>query len=210
MRRTRFMSMLFLVLALGFFGVKDFRWAFGGVPAADRLVNPTNAQLRAMAERAAAGGDANAAVFATLLTADRTCPQIVEATERLVQKDPSLTWVYYSNAEQCRNDWSKPGVAEHVREWADKLEAYDPQNAVPALLAAEVIREQSSAWPKAGSGASTSPPYLQGLEAQGAWRQAMAKAYAAPRYDTYAVRRFELDRQLLWSHGWASPIVSTI
>jgi hypothetical protein len=206
MRRTRFMSMMFLVLSLAFFCVKDFRWAFGDVPLASRFTYMSGNQVRALARQAAAEGDSKALVFAALDAPGANCEDIIRTTDNTVAQDASLTWIYYQNAEVCRDEWTKPAIGNRVKEWIAKLEAYDHDNAVPALLQAEFVRVTSPNWPQVGKEGIASPDYLTSLAAQQEWRQAMARAYAAPRYDNYALRRFELERQVMWAHGWATPI----
>src|SRR2546426_11928122 len=49
----------------------------------------------------------------------------------------------------------------------------------------------------------------EALEQETAWRAAMAKAFAAPRYDSYAARRFDLERAWLRSHHLARDRKST-
>jgi hypothetical protein len=206
MRRTRFMSMMFLVLSLAFFCVKDFRWAFGDVPLASRFTTLSSDQVRALARQAAAEGDSKALVVAALDAPGATCEDILRTTDNLVAQDAGLTWIYFSNAEVCRDEWTKPAIGNRVREWISKLEAYDHDNAVPALLHAEFVRATSPNWPKVGKEGIASPEYLMGLAAQQDWREAMARAYAAPHFDSYEVRRFELERQVMWAHGWATPV----
>jgi hypothetical protein len=77
----------------------------------------------------------------------------------------------------------------------ERLEAWDPDNAVPYLLEAEESRGPNfPAWFA-----------LDRLAKETAWCQAMAKAFRAPRFDPYEKRWFELNRTWLREHGLARP-----
>jgi hypothetical protein len=76
MRRTRYMSWLFLALSVGFFFMQDFRWALS-MPMMQYRINGNDVELsptemigadkiRALAERARADGDADGLAFAAL------------------------------------------------------------------------------------------------------------------------------------------------
>jgi len=72
-----------------------------------------------------------------------------------------------------------------------KVEKWDPDNAVPYLYDAQVIQNQKHI------DFVPSPGTFDRLEKEADWRQAMQKAFTAPKYDGYTKRRFELERTWL-------------
>ncbi|MFQ5816607.1 MAG: hypothetical protein ACE5H2_01450 [Terriglobia bacterium] len=210
MRRTRFVNMLFLVLSLVFFFVQDFRWALQ-VPLLDpdlkyveRFGRLTPARVHALGQAAQERGDAQALAFVALHLPTENRDEIFRFTQQAVARDATLTWLYYHTAMRYREDWNEAAVAERVQEWIARLEAFAPDNAIPRLLGAEFIRARATNWPDARG---PLPSYLEGLAGQEEWRAAMAGAFRQPRYETYAVRRFELERQILRQQGWVRPAV---
>ncbi len=196
--------MLF-TLALAFFFVQDFRWALqmpyleaksdwesGGIP---------QDQLQALAERAKPNRDAQSLAFAALHVAG---DQDAALADQAVAMDPSLTWIYYGMARRhLAADRKQPAFAPTLRQWTAKLQAFDPQNAVPYLLEAELLRDQAKKFPDLYS--PFTPEKGEAIRDQADWLAAMEKAYSAPRYDSYVVRRFDLERKVLLANGWARP-----
>ena len=207
MRRTRFMSMVFLALSLAFFCVQEFRWALEFLVVEYRLQKLSSfgtpiapEKLRALAQQAQQSGDAQALAFVALNLPSDDREESFRLAEQAVARDPKLTWIYYQLAKKHSGDWTNPDVAKRMREWAAKLEAFDPDNAVPSLLRAELLREKS--WP------SIHPKDPKSLEfplQHPDWVAAMDRAFDQPRYDTYEVRLFELERRVLTQQGWATP-----
>lgn len=212
MRRTRFMSLFFLALSLAFFCVEDFRWALGYMKlelTINRIAQyggplPPE-EVRTFAQQAQQKGDAEALAFAALYTPDRE--ESFRLAEQAVAKDPKLSWVYYHVAKKNLHSWEapEPAVAKRFQDWIQKLEAFDPDNAVPSILRAELIRAESEA--------STKWPYIIPTDQKSLefplqhpdWLAAMDRAFDRPRYDSYSVRRFELERRLWARQGWARP-----
>jgi len=196
MRRTRFMSLLFLVWAIAFFFIPDFRqsfraplisaadqlWFFVGGPLPDKMLEQT-------AKLAEQGRDGRTLAFVALRYPIGA--EGARLADEAVALDPQYTWIYYSLIHPYREK-ANP-VSD---QWSAKLQAWDPDNAIPCLVAAEGIRHQkSSKWP---------PPHrLEALTNETEWQQAMQKAFAAPRYDSYAIRRFNLERSWLVEHRLA-------
>ena len=210
MRRTRFMSLMFLALALAFFCVREFRWGLG-LPlmerrfVSDQLIDIAPAKLRALAARSPDDPQALAFVALHLVYAD---PQAAyDLAGQAVSRDPSLTWIYYDLALSVRGAsaerrWLNPQVAQRVQASLPKLEAWDPENAVPFLLEAEFLRAtaKDQPWPLISPSSHLDFP-LQHPE----WTAAMERAFQRSRYDAYHIRRFELERKLLTQQGWATP-----
>lgn len=191
MRKTRFMSLFFLVLGLAFFFVSEFRQALQ-VPAVRRQLEMGVFKVgpAALVRDAEQEGDARTLAFVALNSPDQE--ERARLAGQAVSLDPSLTWIYYWLA--TRNP--RPAQA---REWTDQLQAWDPENAIPYLLEAELLREErKDDWPGWGE--------LDAWAEETEWRQAMEKAFAAPRYDSYINRWFELQRSLLREQEWDDPL----
>jgi len=218
MRRTRFMTLFFLALSAAFFFVQDFRWGLcsqsllllegGEGSPARRLAEMclvSQDDLSALGQTAEQTGDAASLAFAALHPGPAGEEAQRRWADRAVAQDPQFTWVYFHlvNSKVGRAD--EPGVAVRLAPLVDKLLAWDPENAAPWLQRAELLRYASRDWPKRSAVTGPDSPYLQALEQRTEWRAAMERAYAAPRYDTYIQKRFELERAVLREKGMASP-----
>lgn len=206
MRRTRFMSLLFLVGAIAFFFVPDFRQSFRdpliSISAANQLWYVKDYPGRVLKETLGVGGplpdkmleqsaklaeqgrDGRTLAFVALRYPDGK--ERARLTDEAVALDPQYTWIYYS--------LGYPYGGFHER--YAKLQAWDPDNAIPYLAAAEAVYYTIHAF-------IVAPNDLEALADQAEWRQAMQKAFAAPRYDSYAMRRFNLERSWLIEHRLA-------
>ncbi len=203
MRSSRFISLIFLMLALAFFCVPLFRQALLaplGLANSDRIRTP---DLRDLGREAAEGNDAQTLAFVALHLPNQYGPEIRKAAERAVTREPSLTWIYHHLAIRYAPEWDRPEVAEEVRTWASRLVTWDPENAAPYLLQSELIRRQrGSSWLQ---GQATDSTFLDRLMRETEWRTTMKTAFSRARYDLYAVSRFELERQVLRQQGWDNP-----
>lgn len=187
MRRTRFMSLVFLMLALAFFLVPSFRvWPWmvteEGVPAK---------KLESFARVAEQQRDARTLAFVALHLPPRG--EATRLADQAVALDPQLTWIYFSFVHE--GAYQSDPAADR---WVARLQAWDPDNALPYLLAAErIVRKRGNQWP---------PPFrVEALEKETEWRQVMEKAFAAPKYDSYTRPRFDLERAWLPDHHLAQP-----
>lgn len=209
MRRTRFISLLFLMLSLAFFFEPEFREALlaplVGVAGAGEETQGriSDAKLLDLSRHAQEGGDAHSMAFVALhlpLSEDATIRRLADLA---VSRDPSLTWIYLHLAYQYRPQWGARDLADQMRSWDTRLAAWDPGNATSDLLQADLIRYGHAA---AGSNSGKlKAGLLAGLADQPAWREAMQSAFAKPRYDFYSVPRFELERQVLRQQHWDYP-----
>lgn len=209
MRRTRFMSLCFLVLSLAFFGVREFRWALeapvlGAASGWWTQRGPLSPErLLAFAREAEARGDAAGLAFVALHLPGDRLETAAQLAEKAVALDTRLTWLYGMVALAHRPLWRRPELAGRLPDWIRKLQAADSDNALPWLLEAELERERrGDAWPERTGALG---PFLDALARETGWRQAMAAALQKPRYESYARPRFELERTILRAHGWATP-----
>ncbi len=198
MRQTRFMTLLFMLWSLAFFFVPDFRQGLQmGILAAEdwKWLFRAGTLGPSVLEPSATFGeqqrDAKTLAFVALHSSNEK--DSFRLAAQAVAIDPQLTWIYYSLVGRNRRN-------PEAEQWIARLEAWDPQNALPYFLEAEQIRERrGGSWPP--------PQKLDDLAKETAWRKVMEKAYAAPHYDSYVARRFELERVWLRRHGLGRPAV---
>ena len=111
----------------------------------------------------------------------------VRLAERAVQLDPTLTWTYGVIAAQ---DSAIPEVGR----WVSELEKYEPQNALPYLIAAEKV-DLDRVFRHTTSGILLDP----------SWQSAMASAFKSPKLDTYADRLAVLEGRVMLRYGVDDP-----
>ena len=204
MCKTRFMSVLFLVLSAAFFFVPQFRQAFA-LPmmimalessSGSKYALFSNSQLQQWARDGEAQRDARALAFVALRLPDAA--ERARLADMAVSIDPKLSWVYISLISIANNRKSPETLA-----WAKKLQQFDPENALGYLQEAENLRENNALLVK--SSAPGLPNWEEWLKLA-EWRAAMEKAFAAPHYDGYALRRFDLERTFMRERGVATPV----
>ncbi|HKV49374.1 MAG TPA: hypothetical protein VJN69_14870 [Candidatus Acidoferrales bacterium] len=127
--------------------------------------------------------DAEELAFAALH--GRSGHSTTEQAEEAVRIDPQLTWIYAVLA-----NWHRP--EPNIDEWISMLHKFDPQNAVPYLIQAEVVETNDIFVRKL--------PY-RGYLTDPAWLNAMASAFASPKIDTYGDRVKNLDREVAQRYG---------
>ncbi len=206
MRKTRFMSMLFLVWSIAFFFVPDFRQGLQGQFLAlnssgewkwlQRAGTIPASELAKIAHDAEQRRDARALAFVALHAP--TVQDGVRWADEAVAIDPSLTWVYVSLILPALDAKQNP---PDVHSMIARLEKWDPGNAVPYLFEGVVTeRAKNIAF-------TPMPAVLNSVANDTEWCQAMQKGYAAPRYDSYMVRRFELERTWLRQNHLDKPAI---
>ena len=136
-----------------------------------------------IAQRARQNHDAEGLAFAALH--GRSDRSTTEQADEAVRMDPQLTWIYAVLA-----NWHRPQPA--INEWISKLEAFDPQNAAPHLIQAEVIEANDIFVDKFT---------FRGYLTDPRWLNAMAAAFASPKFDTYGDRVKDLDRNVARRYG---------
>jgi len=210
MRKTRFMSMLFLVWSIAFFFVPEFRQGLqvpilalpqpseegGWLVKAGTIPAKTIAQAAGRAEQQR---DARTLAFAAL-----HAPRVQEGlrwADQAIAIDPSLTWVSLSLIQPALDAKQSP---LDVQGMVKRLEKWDQDNAVPYLF--EAVEIASRTWPKDQFSTSTREGRDK-LAKETEWCQAMQRAFTAPRYDTYTVRRFDLERTWLRQNHLDRPAI---
>jgi tetratricopeptide (TPR) repeat protein len=207
MRKTRFMSLLFVVWSIAFFFVPEFRqglqvtffaWNLQGLPY-DWLVRAGTIPSDKLGEAGrAAEQQRDARTLAFVALHSGSVQERLQYADQAVAIDPSLTWVYLSLFHPALEEKQNPPDAQAL---VARLEKWDPDNAVPYFFEAEEVVKRK------GIEISPLPGALDTLAKETEWCQAMQKGYAAPRYDTYAMRRFELERTWLRQNHLDKPAI---
>ena len=172
MRRTRFMSLLFLVLSVAFLCVPEFRQALQApaftlgrwqwLERAGRISQPTLEDLERMAEQQR---DAQTLAFVAMSQEDTR--ERARLADRAVALDPKFTWVYWDpGLSQKGRD---PKVEEQKMA---RLKTWDPDNAIPYLFEGERIFEMRGLPQQPGD---LLPQNRQKLLEETSWRQVMAE-----------------------------------
>ncbi len=206
MRKTRYMSLLFLVLSFCFFLVPEFQQGLGPNVRMWFYSNPDEwltdiatippARLQEIARQAEEEKDAQSLAFVAVSTENREEGR--RLADAAVEIDRELTWIYALLLDKHHQDGMPP-------EWIEKLRAWDPDNAYSYLHDAEHIWEKEDLQ-RFGSGGEGLDALAQATE----WREAMRKAFAAPRYDSYMTQHFELERTALQQHELAHTAVMLV
>ncbi len=205
MRQTRFMSRVFLALSIAFFFVPDFRQGLEvpiliheEMPSGwlDRAGKLPPQMLEDAARTAEQQRDGRTLAFVAM-RAPNGGQEGLRLADRAVALDPQLAWVYpkiyYNVAPRDRG-------TDELKQMIRRLETWDPDNSFPYLLeGGDMVDQRRGHFPGAQE--------YDKLASETRWREVMAKAFAAPRYDSYALRRFDLDRAWLRQHGFDKPAV---
>ncbi|MBI4165932.1 MAG: hypothetical protein HY508_09395 [Acidobacteria bacterium] len=126
--------------------------------------------------------------------------------DRAVTNDPSLTWMHYFIVIRYMDDCEKEPTRSLLLARVEKLQAWDPSNAAPHALRAAIIGyKRGEGWAAAGTDRSKIEVFLS---RQLEWQKDMESAFAQPRYDSYTVRRFLLQRKILRKQGWDHPVIA--
>ena len=202
-RTPRFITALLLLAGITFLVTRDSREAMkAGIQAwgssgwgwedAEILANLRNQSLR----------HRDPQVLALLAVVSNDNNEKVRAAGEAVQADASLTWIYSKirlNEEPCcmLHPLIEPGVAA--------LQKWDPDNAVPRLLAAEMIHERAEkAWVESSRKPGSLDPD-EVVEQDPKWLAMMDVAFKEPKYDGYAAKTFNLYRAVADRYGIREP-----
>jgi hypothetical protein len=139
--------------------------------------------LDKLAARAEKENDPGTLAFAALSTIDRE--RGTAWTERAVALDPQFIWVYGAR-------YHGPKIDPPREEWLARLKAADPDNAVPDLLEADALAQPRLAALFEHRSKNERPREVLASDAK--WMALMERASAAPRYDSYYQRHYQLAR----------------
>jgi len=142
--------------------------------------------LQSILKKAEKDRDADALAF----VADQH-PEGTEAArlaDEAVRLDASLTWIYGIVAVR--------GSSFQLHRWVPSLEKFDPQNALPHLIAAQKIEIEQVLHGNVPQRREDEPP---------AWQNAMAAAFQSAKLDTYSSQRKALHRRVLNRYHVSDP-----
>lgn len=135
--------------------------------------------------------------FASLLYTQKD--KRLALADSAIQADPSLTWIDYQNAFLPANNTFEQRPLSEIR--MGRLLATDPQNGALQLLRAESIADPYLN--------AASPADRAGWKSRAAqdprWLAAMQAAFAAPRFDNYDSRLFDLSRTVIARYSVNDP-----
>jgi hypothetical protein len=151
--------------------------------------------LQKLAKQAQKTNDARILAFTALSI--RNEEQRIALADRAVALDPQLVWIYV--AQGRLRDEPAP------TNWLAKVEAADPDNAVPYLMAADAVARSSANGNDQHS--MTAREMSDSLPGNPQWLALMDKAFHAPRYDSYYSLHRELNREA-WRRNPELPFTS--
>ena len=129
----------------------------------------------------------------SLLSQDNN--QRLALSDEAIRKDSSLTWLDYEQSFLPANDFAPE--AHLSKERLDRLQKWDPNNAVPRMLTAEIIAKPPRVEPLdmlIPSRNKTSREKTLADNPQ--WASAMHAVFAAPKFDDYVPQLVELVRNV--------------
>lgn len=191
------LSPLLLALSLCFFLAPQFRQALQATTSMWIAGSPepglTQHTFRELREKAQREHDAETLAFLAFHARDRK--DALHLAEDAVGIDPGLTWAFgvIPDYEPVRNP----------AQWAERLERWDPDNAVPYLLHADSLELSAQVAGKNGQMAALA----ELRAADSPFRKLMQRAFSAPRYDSYLPRHLELERNVMRKHELEQPLL---
>jgi len=148
-------------------------------------------QLEALKRQAIQKRDGEAFAFVAVHTPDKS--ESVQLAEEAVRLNPGLTWVYGVVAVR----WS---FFPQVERWTSALQTFDPENALPHLIAAERIDIEQEHRKTSRNARDESAE----------WKNAMAAAFQSPKLETYSKQLEDLNRTVLLRYQINDPfLIST-
>ena len=128
----------------------------------------------------------------------------IRLSEEAIEKDSSLTWLDYQQALLPSHD---PRHRHYLgMDRLERLQRWDPDNAVPHLLMAEVISEPLRS--EALRGQINNVPkngWQKKITQDMRWLAEMERAFSAPKYDNYMLQELQLAAVVSKKYGIADP-----
>jgi hypothetical protein len=146
-------------------------------------------ELEALAKKAEQNHDAEALAFAAART-DQS--ESVRLADEAVHLDPNLTWLYGTAGTAYLSPAEVDRRISLLKQW-------DPQNALPHLIAAQKI----------GATVTYSKEFPLGkLEQSPAWEKEMDAAFQSPKLDGYRDRQKQLNHRVLARYRFDDPFLA--
>ncbi|HEV2246847.1 MAG TPA: hypothetical protein VGW37_09370 [Terriglobia bacterium] len=181
-----------LAAVLLFFLAPVFRQAFRvslaqwqGVIHIDQSQWVRQPALESLARRVEKNHDAEGMAFVAARMDDGA--ESVRLADEAVHLDPQLIWIFGVVG-------ARHSVAPEVPGWIERLEQWDPGNALPYLILAQ--REDM----ELGGGS-----FMHPREPSAAWMKAMASAFSSNRIDDYTERLQTIDRKVARRDNLSDP-----
>ncbi len=199
-RRSRLFTTAVLAAAALLLALPEGRQAMRTVRSSWQDFQQTGTDLRKLDELAARAKkekDAGTLAFVALSTDDSK--RASELIERAVSLDPQYLWAYAAANRRI-------GAGSGQPDWPAQLQAADPGNAVPLLLAADRLVE-----PRVEAIVLHGPPLgteEEVLASDPKWVALMEMAYTAPRYDSYFQKHSQLAREVWNREQNLSPAIA--
>jgi hypothetical protein len=154
--------------------------------------DPHQADYQRMAREAEANHDAKTLAFVGSRMGN--LQENARVMNEAVEMDPSFAWIYVRGSDSRYLFTHFP----QSQGWMQKLEAIDPDNAVPYLKEAsmresEILRQSNYQFS------------LNNVLSDPQWRAAMEKAFATSKYDSYYDRAIALQQYELKAHNLTEP-----
>jgi hypothetical protein len=133
--------------------------------------------------------------------------QRLQLSGEAIERDSSLTWLDYEQSLLPLNDLDKQQYLSAER--LNRLQKWDPDNAVPRLLAAEVLAkpvraEAFDALINHGSKLKLTEKFAK----TPGWLALMESAFSAPKFDNYTTEAFDLVRNVSERYGVRDPDIA--
>jgi hypothetical protein len=175
--------------ALLFFAAPPFRQGLRVSLAAWKAVlrpqgERGQAKIYAIGKQVETRHDADGLVFAATRLSNAS--EAARLADEAVRINPKLIWACAVVAVR------HPEISE-IHRWIPVLERWQPANALFPLIIAEAIRKLPTASEGRQNGRDTT------------WQQAMAAAFASPKFDDYRDRLEALDRRVVRKYGFNGP-----
>jgi hypothetical protein len=178
--------------------------AHGGLSAVINSWPPYNnsnlTDFQRLTHEAEANRDAKTLAFLFTRTPYDQVEEGARLADEAIAIDPSLTWILYRGVSGFYT--YRQITQQHG--WIQKLEKFDPDNATPYLLEASVRQYEIHREYRESNGAAAVAP-MEKVTNDSSWRAAMAKAFAAPNYDSYYDRAMGLQQAELKAHDLTDP-----
>lgn len=198
-KRSRVFTAAVLAVAALVLSLPEGREAIRTVWASWQENQRSDSDARTLAELAVrAEKEKDASTLAFLALSTRDPKRAAALTERAVLLDPNLIWVYGS-----RNH--RPNYDPPTAEWLARLQAADPDNAVPYLLEADA--GAAPRLQKLFEHGTLRDADLEVAESDSKWMALMERAFGAPRYDSYFQKHYQLTRALWNRNNNLSPVL---
>jgi hypothetical protein len=201
-KRSRVFTAVVLAAAAMLLVLPEGREAVRTVTSSWRGFQQTGSDVRKLDELAARAEkekDAGTLAFVALTTED---PKKATAfLEQAVSLNPQYTWAYAA-ANRRRGDSSRKA------DWLAQLQADDPGNAVPYLIAADnrvepFIHEMLMH----GAAIGAEERFLANDQK---WIELMEQAFTSPRYDSYFQKHSELTRTVWTREHTLTPSIAAL